>query len=165
MGVRDRGGPTVHLLCGLPAAGKTTHARRLAAERSAVRFSLDEWMLRLYRLRYDDPEYAARLPACTGLIWDTAGQVLRLGHDVVLDWNQWSRQRRAEWRDTARQAGYDVLLHHIDVPLEVAVARARERAGAAGSHDIDETGVRHLAGIFEPPHAGEGLPIRTVVLP
>lgn len=28
----------VHLLCGLPGAGKTTHARRLAAALPAVRF-------------------------------------------------------------------------------------------------------------------------------
>ncbi|MDN5726533.1 MAG: ATP-binding protein [Propionibacteriales bacterium] len=33
---------TVHLLCGLNGAGKTTHARRLEAELPAVRFTLDE---------------------------------------------------------------------------------------------------------------------------
>lgn len=42
------GHPTVHLLCGLPGAGKTTLARRLEAGLPAIRFSLDEWMLRLY---------------------------------------------------------------------------------------------------------------------
>ncbi|WP_460532347.1 AAA family ATPase [Flindersiella endophytica] len=36
----------VHLLCGLVGAGKTTCARRLAADLPAVRFSPDEWMLR-----------------------------------------------------------------------------------------------------------------------
>lgn len=159
--VSDRPAPTVHLLCGLPGAGKTTHARRLAEEVPAVRFSLDEWMLRLHSPRYDDPAYAARLPACTSLIWDTAVQVLRLGHDVVLDWNQWSRRRRAHWADTTRQAGYQVMLHHVDAPIDVAVARAQARA-AAGSHDIDEAGVRHLAEIFEPPTTDEGIPIRTV---
>lgn len=57
--VREPSAPTavrVHLLCGLPGAGKTTYAARLAAENSAVRFSLDEWMLRLYPWTYDDPE-------------------------------------------------------------------------------------------------------------
>jgi predicted kinase len=87
--------------------------------------------------------------------------VLRLGHGVVLDWNQWSRQRRARWRDTARQAGCDVVLHHVDVPVEVAVTRARARTDH-DSHEIDEAGVRHLAEIFEPPTPNEDIPIRTV---
>jgi predicted kinase len=159
--VGDQPGPTVHLLCGLPGAGKTTHARQLAETLPAARFSRDEWMLRLYGLSYDDPAYAARLPTCTGLIWDTALQVLALGHDVVLDWNQWSRQRRAHWCATARQAGYRVLLHHVDVPVEVAVDRVLART-AHDSHETDEAGVRHLAEIFEPPTTEEGIPTRTV---
>lgn len=85
-----------------------------------------------------------------------------LRYDVVLDWNQWSRARRSRWRDTARQAGCPVVLHHVDVPVEVAVARALGRTDTAGAHHIDEAGVRHLAGIFEPPTADEGIPIRTV---
>jgi len=53
--------PRVHLLCGLPGAGKTAYAYSLEAELPAVRFSLDEWMLRLYPWSYDDPRYVARL--------------------------------------------------------------------------------------------------------
>ena len=45
------GHPTVHLLCGLPGAGKTTLARQLEAGLPAVRFSLDERMLRSEGLR------------------------------------------------------------------------------------------------------------------
>lgn len=85
----------VHLICGLPGAGKTTHARRLAEVLPALRFSLDEWMLRLYALRYDEPSYAEKAEACKELIWSLAQQVMALDHDVVLDWNLWSRERRA----------------------------------------------------------------------
>ena len=49
--------PEIHLLAGLNGAGKTTHARHLAAALPAVRFSLDEWMLRLYELSFDDELY------------------------------------------------------------------------------------------------------------
>jgi predicted kinase len=49
--------PRVHLLAGLNGAGKTTFARHLEADLPAVRFTLDEWLLRLHGLRYDDPRY------------------------------------------------------------------------------------------------------------
>src|SRR2546430_17454666 len=38
--------PTIHLLCGLVAAGKTTLAEQLAPALPAVRLSRDEWMIR-----------------------------------------------------------------------------------------------------------------------
>ena len=79
----DTTSATVHLLAGLNGAGKTTLARRLERELPAVRFTLDEWMLRLYELRYDDPRYAELSEVCQGLIWDTAVQALSAGTDVV----------------------------------------------------------------------------------
>lgn len=157
--------PIVHLLCGLNGAGKTTHARRLAAEYRAVRFSLDEWMLRLYpELRYDSPSYGERAEGCKQLIWQVARQVLALGHDVVLDWNGWSRARRATWRDLAREAGYGVVLHYVRVPLEVAIARAEARAMAdvAGTHVLNAGAIGHLATIFEEPDEDEDIPIMLV---
>ena len=51
--------PAVHLLAGLNGSGRTLLARALERRRPAVRFTLDEWMLRLYGLRYDDPRTAS----------------------------------------------------------------------------------------------------------
>jgi predicted kinase len=158
------GSPRVHLLCGLVGAGKTTYARRLACEVPAVRFSLDEWMLRLYELRYDDPRYVSRLDGCTSLMWDTAKQVLGLGHDVVLDWNQWSLERRSAWRSRAESAGYGVVLHHVDVSLDTAIRQTLARAAenVTGTHHIDEAAVRHFSTIFQRPSLDEGIEIVTV---
>jgi predicted kinase len=39
---------TLFLTCGLQAAGKTTLARRLEAERPALRLTSDEWLHQLY---------------------------------------------------------------------------------------------------------------------
>jgi hypothetical protein len=48
-------------------------------------------------------------------------QVLRGGLDVVLDWNQWSRERRREWASKATAQGYEPVLHYIRVPLDTAI--------------------------------------------
>ena len=109
---------TVHLLVGLNGAGKTTHARRLEQDLPAARFSLDERMIRAHGLPYDDPAYPALAEAEQEEIWQEALLVLARGTDVVLDWNQWSRSRRAQWRERARVAGCGVVVHHVRAPLE-----------------------------------------------
>ena len=131
--------PFVHLLCGLSGVGKTTYARRLAARLPAVWFGLDAWMLRLYPYRYDTSEYAERAEVCRELIWETALQVLHTGSDVVLDWNQWSRARRAHRHARAAEAGFAAWVHHLRVPVETAVARATARAARASPRRMCST--------------------------
>ena len=119
-----------------------------------MRFSLDEWRLRLHpELRYDAPGYGELAERCKALIWVTAQK--------ILDWNGWSRARRATWRDLAHDAGYSVVLHYVQVPLNIAIARADARAAAntTGAHRLDADAIRHLAAIFEEPSEDEGMPI------
>jgi predicted kinase len=153
--------PTMHLLCGLVAAGKTTLARQLADELPAVRLSRDEWMIRLFGLSYDDPAYVERLGPCTELLWDTATAILTAGSSVVLDWNFWSRERRREALQRANAARCPLRLHWLDLPPDVVVERVRGRLAAqpADAHRIDEDGLRHFATIFERPDDDEGIPI------
>jgi predicted kinase len=153
--------PLVHLVCGLNGAGKTTYARELQSTLPAVRFSLDEWMLRMYGLPFDAPGYGELAAHCKDLMWDLAQQVLSAGVDVVFDWNQWSRARRREWHSRATTAGHPVVLHYIRVSLETAISRAEDRArvGTPGSHLLDAHGIRHMASIFEEPTADEGVEI------
>jgi predicted kinase len=148
-------------MCGLVAGGKTTLARQLAEELPALRLSRDEWMIRLYGLSYDDPQYVERLDPCTELMWDMAVAALRLGVNVILDWNHWSRQRRADALNRARAAGFDAVVHFLDVSVDTGMGRARQRLSALPSdaHRIDEAAVRHFATIFEPPADDEGLRI------
>jgi predicted kinase len=155
---------TVHLLAGLNGAGKSTHARRLERSCPAVRFTLDEWMLNLYHLRYDDPQYPELAERCKDLIWEVAQQVLSTGTDVVLDWNQWSRARRRTWRDKAAAAGHRPVLHYLPVPVETAIERVehRLREGFTGAHLLDADAVRHLERLFETPTADEGIEIRVI---
>lgn len=159
---------TVHLLCGLPGAGKTTLARRLERTQNAVRFTLDEWMLALSDSTPYDDEYGALADRVKELIWRVAASVLATDHDVVLDWSQWSRSAREAARQRAEALGASVLLHYVDVPLTVAEERlaARSARAPADAHQIDLDDLRRFAAdLFEPPQPDEAVAIVVESLP
>lgn len=152
----------LHLLYGFAGSGKSTLARQLERELPAVRFTLDEWMLRLYpELTIEDDDYGRRAAAVRELIWSVAEQTLRTGSDAVLDWNAWSVERRAWARTRATAVGAEVVLHHLSTSLEESTRRAQEResSGAAFTHRITRAGNDHLAGLLEEPTPEEGLRI------
>jgi predicted kinase len=153
--------PTIHLMCGLVAAGKTTLARQLARDLPAVRLSRDEWMLRLYGGRYDDPTYIARLQPCTEVLWDVATGIVGAGSSVILDWNFWNRELRSQARHRADACGAALVVHWLDVPVDLAAQRAKARLNdhPPDAHDIDEGAVRQFATIFEPPTTDESVAI------
>jgi predicted kinase len=111
------------LLCGLPGSGKTTVARRLAAELGAIRFCPDEWMATLGVDLFDQP-FRARVEA---LQWELAQQLLQRGQSVVIEWGIWARYERDTLRERAREIGVAVELHYLDEPLAVLWERVRHR--------------------------------------
>ncbi|HMJ15509.1 MAG TPA: AAA family ATPase [Polyangiaceae bacterium] len=70
---------TLHLMVGLPCSGKTTLARRLEDERSALRLTPDEWQLRLFGQDAEEPEHNARHSLIEALLWELASRALVLG--------------------------------------------------------------------------------------
>ena len=151
---------TIHLLCGLPASGKTTVARRLEDERDAVRFTLDEWMLALFDLGPYDDAYGPLADRVKELIWRMTERVIALGHDVVLDWSQWSRTARANARERAEALDATIVLHYVEAPLAVIEERLTERNAqpSASVHQIDLNDLRRFAAdLFEPPASHEGI--------
>lgn len=149
----------VHLLYGLSGSGKSTLARHLCGEGAAVRFTLDEWMLRLHpQLAYDSAEYGPQADRARELIWSVAEQVLTAGIDAVLDWNSWSRSRRGWAIERAEYVGAEVVLHWLRTPLDEANRRLKARAasGAAHVHPVTASGNEHLQTLMELPSPEEG---------
>lgn len=152
----------MHLLHGLSGSGKSTLVRELARDGRAVRFTLDEWMLRLHPdLPHDDEGYGPLAARAKDLVWTIAEQVLRAGTDVVLDWNAWSREHRLRAVERADTLGADVVLHVLEVSIDVASEQAQERTdrGTAHAHRITRAENEHLATLMEAPSTEEGLEV------
>ena len=120
-----------HVVAGSTGAGKSTFARELAARVGGVRFSIDDWMTRLYWM--DSPEKTdfewamERIARCEEQIAAGALQLAAIGVDAVLDLGFTLRQHRETWVQRARTAGIAAELHVLDVPAEVRWARVCER--------------------------------------
>jgi predicted kinase len=111
------------LTCGLPGAGKTALARQLAADRSAVCLTKDEWLWALGATPWDAPIQEK----VESELWRLAQEILRLGLSVDLDFGLWERIERDEMRSAARRLGVGVELHYLDVPTDELWRRIESR--------------------------------------
>src|SRR4051794_29695996 len=137
------------LICGLPASGKSTLARRLAPNIPAIRFDKDEWATRLGADPWDEA-FRVRLEH---QLWVLSQELLALGQSVILEWGHWARAERDEKRLGARALGVGVELHHLDAPLAELIERA-ERRTASGEWSAAPVTSAHFeawAAAFERP--------------
>ncbi len=141
------------LTCGLPGAGKTTLARRLAAERRALRLTQDEWLVALGSSPWD----ASTREKVDHELWRLAQEVLRLGLGVVVDFGLWARSERDEMRSSARSLGVGVELHYLAVPIDELWRRvhARNSEPPWSSHPIGRADFDEWVRSFEAPDAAE----------
>ena len=141
------------LTCGLPGAGKTRLARQLAADRSAVLLTKDEWLWALGSTPWDTPTREK----VEGELWRLAQDILRLGLSVVLDFGLWARIERDEMRSAARDLGVGVELHYLDVPSDELWRRieARNSEPPWDGHPIGRADLDAWLRMFEAPGGAE----------
>jgi predicted kinase len=153
--------PTLHLLCGKIAAGKSSLAAALGAAPLTVIVSEDRWLFYLFGSEMatveDYVRCAAKLRAAMA---PHVVDLLKAGLSVVLDYPANTLANRAWMKGIADAAGVPHQLHWLDVPDAVCKARLRAR-NAAGEHEFAPTDEQfdQIASYFVPPTAAEGLEI------
>jgi predicted kinase len=114
---------TMLLMVGLPAAGKTTRAKELAAVHQALRLTPDHWMIPLF----GDSLADGKRFALEGRLISVALQALRLGTSVVVDFGLWGRDERSALRWLARSVGASCQVVYLPVDKDVQLARIAYR--------------------------------------
>jgi predicted kinase len=156
--------PIVYFLCGLTTSGKTTFAKKLAAETGAVRLTLDERMIAKHSYTIFDDEYGPLAAQEKELMWAEALTYLAKETAVILDWSLWSKQARQEWTQRVIQAGYNYKLFFLDVPLERIQQRlaVRNLEQSTTTHHIPFEEVVRFSKIFERPSFDENLNLEII---
>ena len=126
----------IHLICGSTGAGKTTYAQELTERIGAVRFSIDEWMTRLFWMDTPqplDPSWSMeRVERCLTQIWSTASQLAHRGLPSVLNLGLGQAASRTRFVKLAGELGFSVQMHFVDVSAEERWRRVEARNAHRG---------------------------------
>lgn len=148
---------TLHLMVGLPLAGKTTLAKQLEQEYSALRLNIDEWHTTLFGNDVEEEQHDARHSLIEAMLWDIAARVLVLGVNVILDFGFWAKVEREDYRARAKQLGAGSEIHFLNVPEEVLWERLaiRNAHPPQGAFYIPESKFKEYLPIYQPPTPDE----------
>jgi len=155
------GDPTLHLVCGKIASGKSTLASQLAKQPATVLIAEDHWLSRLYPDEiFSVKDYVRCSRRLRGVMGEHVTSLLGTGLSVVLDFPANTVDIRAWMRSISEHAGAANHLHYLDVSDTVCKARLRQR-NEDGGHDFapSEEDYDVVSSFFVPPSADEGFNI------
>ena len=155
---------TLHLMVGLPCSGKTTRARELEKKYSALRFTPDEWHIRLFGHDYgenmtksEEAAHDIKHDTVEALMWELAEKVLVLDIDVILDFGCWARSQRDAYRARAKDLGAQFRIHFMDASEPLLFERLKERnqQNPEKAFYIPKAKLSEWLKVFEPPSSEE----------
>lgn len=153
--------PTLHLVCGKIAAGKSTLTDELGERPNTIVVKEDYWLARLYPGEQNSlVDYVRNSTRLRSAIAAHLVDLLRSGVSVVLDFPANTPTSRAWMRTLFEGAGCRHQLHYLDVADEVCKARLHRRNGS-GKHEftVSDEDFDLFTSHFVPPSADEAFEV------
>lgn len=153
--------PTLHLMCGKIASGKSTLAQLLAEEQRALVLSEDQWLSRLYPEQIKSvADYLRCARQIRGVLGPLVIDVLSAGVSVVLDFPANTVADRQWLRGLADTAKVPHCLHYLAVDDDTCRARLHVR-NALAEHEFAASDAEFdlISSYFQVPESGEELEI------
>jgi predicted kinase len=166
----------VILVAGSTGAGKTTYARKLAPERKALVYSIDNWVQTLYGAdmpKNPSPEwffenqnwYRERISRCEEMILELSLERAKHGQNSILDLGFTTREHRTRFIEYFKNKNISVETYFLDVPASERRNRVEKRnleKGETFVMNVDDSLFEFMESIFEPPTHSEGCPVKVI---
>ncbi len=127
--------PLLHLICGLPGAGKTTLSQKIVAETGGIIFSPDDWIKDIWNNKAEVEGNGFR-DQIEQLQWKIAKRILQNSVDVVIEWGVWEKSVREKLRDEAKSIGAKVKFYYLDINREILKERLLKRNLSGDKHEF-----------------------------
>jgi len=136
----------LHLLCGIPASGKSTLSTNIPG------YVISTDSIRKFLWNAESVIKHDRL--VFSLAENIADYLLSKGTDIILDATNLSKEKRGMFIKIARKYHARVTLHWVNCPLETALER-----NAARERKVPETVIKSLYKSFQLPKTEEGIDV------
>ena len=105
---------TLHLLVGLPCSGKAKKAKNLERIHNALLISPDEWIKKLFGNNAESKDLIKNRDAIESIMWSHASRILKLGVNVILDYDYLPEAEAERLRLKAKDLGADIKIHNME---------------------------------------------------
>ena len=149
--------PLAHIIVGFIGSGKTTFARKLEKETGAIRFTKDEWMVRVFGNTPPKDKFEEYDNKMASFATDIALKCLKAGVSVIIDEGFWIKEHRDAIKEKVKKVGGIPKLYYIETTFEIMKARTLKRTENPpdDSFIINENSFNHYWKLFKPPGEDE----------
>ena len=126
----------IHLIVGNTGSGKTSYSNELKKKCNGIIFSIDKWNNTLFlpgKKPSDGLEwFLERIERAEEIITDLVKQLENSEIDSILDLGLLKYEHRKKFRKFARDNGYEIKIHFLDISKETRLKRVMKRNDEKG---------------------------------